>query len=396
VHSPSLGIHDDDGAASPHLASAQSPPDNCGVLLNPHDVDDPALTAVNPSVSEINYDVPSPRSSPRRGPAAKDAIKDNSNEFCIAGEEVDDAYESDDSDDEDYRGDIYEDDYSNGEEDLLLTYRVPSARGKGAGRKATTGRPPKPDTKGMSERDASAAVTEWKKKWKRTNDANRRTAAAAAALQDVDESLDPSGDLYTGVCTRSLWEMKDVEINPLRKGDTFPNKEILMLRIAEEANLFAVRFQTRRSDLFQLQVYGAGGDPFHVHGNYRSGKGMWAVTVCVMPYWWHTSHWRKQYPQGVSVGSNFSIDMMRNGERDHKYKLCPAICGPNKTGRPKLDKRCKSLMEQAMEKKKKQNQAKEAKKQVSSKGTTTGKGKKRKQVARDGTKRVSERQRKKK
>ncbi len=27
----------------------------------------------------------------------------------------------------------------------------------------------------------------------------------------------------------------------------------------------------------------------------------------VMPYWWHTSHWRKQYPQGISVGSNFSI-----------------------------------------------------------------------------------------
>ena len=125
-------------------------------------------------------------------------------------------------------------------------------------------------------------MTAWEKKWKRNNDANRRTAAAAAVLQDVDESLEPSaGDLlYTGVCTRTLREMKDVELNPLRKGDTFPNKEILMLRIVEEANLFAVRIQTRRSDLFQLQVYGAGGDPFHVHGNYRSGKSMWVVTAC--------------------------------------------------------------------------------------------------------------------
>ena len=195
---------------------------------------------------------------------------------------MDDEYESDDSADEDYRGDIYEDDYSDGEEDLLLKYRVPSARGRGAGRKPKTGRPPKPDTKGMSEQAANAAVTAWEKKWKRNNDANRRTAAAAAALQDVDESLEPSaGDLlYTGVCTRTLREMKDVELNPLRKGDTFPNKEILMLRIVEEANLFAVRIQTRRSDLFQLQVYGAGGDPFHVHGNYRSGKSMWVVTAC--------------------------------------------------------------------------------------------------------------------
>ena len=76
---------------------AQSPPDNHGVLLNPRDVGVPALTAVDPSVSEINYDVPSPRrSSPRRVEPAKDAITDNSNE-CGIGEEADDAYESEDS-----------------------------------------------------------------------------------------------------------------------------------------------------------------------------------------------------------------------------------------------------------------------------------------------------------
>ena len=113
----------------------------------------------------------------------------------------------------------------------------------------------------------------------------------------------------------------------------------------------------------------------------------------VMPYWWHTSHWRKQYPQGVSVGSNFSIDTMRAGEQDNKYMLCPAISGPNKAGRPKLDKRCTSFMDQAIEKKKKQNQAKDAKKKASSPVTEVAKGKKRKRVDTDGTKRVSERQR---
>jgi hypothetical protein len=40
---------------------------------------------------------------------------------------------------------------------------------------------------------------------------------------------------------------------------------------------------------------------------------------------------------------------MRVGEQDKKYKLCPAISGPNKAG----DKRHTSLMEQALEKKKK-------------------------------------------
>ena len=40
-----------------------------------------------------------------------------------------------------------------------------------------------------------------------------------------------------------------------------------------------MRIQVCRSDLFQLQVYGAGGDPFHVHAHYRSTQGMWSVTI---------------------------------------------------------------------------------------------------------------------
>ena len=121
----------------------------------------------------------------------------------------------------------------------------------------------------------------------------------------------------------------------------------------------------------------------------------------VMPYWWHTSHWRKQYPIGQSIGWNFSIETMRSGEQDQKYKLCPAISGPNKSGRPKLDKRHTSLMEQAMEKKKKKIRTKEVKKPAVSKGlkrkkdSKTGRAPQKKQVAtEDGTKRKSQRQRK--
>ena len=121
-----------------------------GALLNPTDVDDPALSAVNPSVSEINYDVVSPGAARAQ---AKNVIGDKG---------INLAYDSDDSDDEDYRGDVYDDDYSDGEESLAK-YRVPSARGNGAGRKPKAGRPPKPDTTGMSQRDALAAITDWEK-----------------------------------------------------------------------------------------------------------------------------------------------------------------------------------------------------------------------------------------
>ena len=73
--------------------------------------------------------------------------------------------------------------------------------------------------------------------------------------------------------------------------------------------------------------------------------------------------------------------------------LCPAISGPNKAGRPKIDKRRTSFMDQAIEKKKKPNQAKDAKKKASSPVTEVARGKKRKRDDTDGTKRVSQRQR---
>jgi hypothetical protein len=134
------------------------------VELNPTDVElndvvDPALSAVNPSVSEINYGVLSPARATRS--QAKNGIGDNNICDNAVDEGIDLAYDSD-SDDEDYRGDVYEDDYSDGEESLGQ-YRVPSARGRGAGRKPKAGRPPKPDTKGMSARDAYAATTDWGK-----------------------------------------------------------------------------------------------------------------------------------------------------------------------------------------------------------------------------------------
>ena len=61
-------------------------------------------------------------------------------------------------------------------------------------------------------------MTDWGKKWKRDNDTSRHSAAAAAALQNFDESLDPSSDNFTGVCSRTLWEMKDVELHPAVQG----------------------------------------------------------------------------------------------------------------------------------------------------------------------------------
>ena len=200
----------------------------------------------------------------------------------------DDEYEDESSDedeeevdddvlDPDYNGELYDDDYSDGEESMEK-YCVPSARGKGAGRKPNPGHPPKPDTTGMSYAQANRALVSWKQECKQKNDANCRSVAAAAALREFDESIGTCDKIYTGVTTKTLRQMNEVEQAPLQLGHTFPSNKIVMPRIAEEANLFGVRIQVCRSDLFQLQVYGSGGDPFHVHAFHGSAKGMWSVT----------------------------------------------------------------------------------------------------------------------
>jgi hypothetical protein len=141
-------------------------------LLNPTNVDDPALSAVNPSLSEINYDVACPGAalahanaigdsilldktvgtkgvnvnpslseinydvaSPGAALAQANAIGGNIPLDKTVGTKGIDLYNSNN---DKYRGDVYDDDYSNGEESLAK-YRVPLARGKGAGRKPKAG-----------------------------------------------------------------------------------------------------------------------------------------------------------------------------------------------------------------------------------------------------------------
>jgi hypothetical protein len=55
---------------------------------------------------------------------------------------------------------------------------------------------------------------------------------------------------------------------------------MLMMRIAEEANLYGVRVKTTRSDSFQLCVKGVDGDSFHVKAVYGTQIGLWKVLEC--------------------------------------------------------------------------------------------------------------------
>jgi hypothetical protein len=78
-----------------------------------------------------------------------------------------------------------------------------------------------------------------------------------------------------------LQTMVTVSSSPLLEGHTLPNKETLLMRIAEEANLFGVWIKIVRSDGLQVDVRGADGDLFHVLGYYGLTAHRWKVTKCI-------------------------------------------------------------------------------------------------------------------
>jgi hypothetical protein len=98
------------------------------------------------------------------------------------------------------------------------------------GRFLSSGGPPRPDTSGMSAAKAQEAIKVWRALCKAHTDKmqrEHRTLFGSNAATEIE---------YSGVVDARLWLMSDVEVTPLLKGHTFLTKEILLIRIAEEAN----------------------------------------------------------------------------------------------------------------------------------------------------------------
>jgi hypothetical protein len=81
---------------------------------------------------------------------------------------------------------------------------------------------------------------------------------------------------YTGDVTPTLRPMAQVINFHLKKGHTFPDKDLIVLRIVEEANFCGISFQMDKSD--KLRLYCCGPDNFLVYVT-NSNYG-WTVTRC--------------------------------------------------------------------------------------------------------------------
>jgi hypothetical protein len=75
----------------------------------------------------------------------------------------------------------------------------------------------------------------------------------------------------------------------------------------------------------------------------------------IMPIWWHTSHWRRQYPADSVVRSTIGIESLPNAAASTKtnhmdFQLCPPYSAGRKGGRPRGEKRIKGAIEIAIDK----------------------------------------------
>ena len=122
----------------------------------------------------------------------------------------------------------------------------------------------------MTEDEAAAAIAQYRvlrKKWTDAKLRQRRYNTSLGSLVD-----------YTGDMTPSLRLMSEVEVRRLNARDSFENKEVLRMRIAEEANLRGVWITTLRSDTRVLLVVG---DNFYVKANNTERNG-WVVTTAIV------------------------------------------------------------------------------------------------------------------
>lgn len=140
---------------------------------------------------------------------------------------------------------------------------------KTAGRKRNKGGPAVPAKGSVSDEAYVEAV----KMRKRYNDAERYKRAKASG-----STVAEAGSTFTGVCDDQLRTMARVKEYRLQEGHTFPNKDILWIRIVEEAVLRGKYLTTYRSDAFNLIVYS---DRFFVGASFIGGIG-WKVNIAAV------------------------------------------------------------------------------------------------------------------
>ena len=162
-------------------------------------------------------------------------------------------------------------------------YRVTSRKGVGGGRPLIPGLTPKPDISCMSKEDGKQTLKEWRVKRKSETDALRRKISQSSLekskIEGPENISDNNNIVFTGDVSPVMRTMVQVSTEPLQVGHNFPTRDIMLLRVLEEANLYGVYITISRSDSLQFL---ASGNNFLVTGVWGIRKG-WNITNAEYP-----------------------------------------------------------------------------------------------------------------
>jgi hypothetical protein len=131
----------------------------------------------------------------------------------------------------------------------------------------------------MTADEAEEEIRKWEKDWKRDRDKLRRKNCGGPTVDGCSFIDGTTG--YTGCISQKFQPMVEVTNAPLLEGHTFPDKEIVLMRIMEEENLYGVWIKIVWSDGLQVDARGLNGDPFHVVAYYGTTTFKWKVTKCI-------------------------------------------------------------------------------------------------------------------
>jgi len=167
------------------------------------------------------------------------------------------------SDDEDFLVDV-----DSESEDERLRSSFPKDRTR---KTIIPGGPQPPDLSNYSESERSSVWGKYVKARKRYVDDERHKRLKAKS------STTKGGGFLSGDQTPQLRPMSDVEKARLSVGHIFRSKDVVKLRIAEEANLRGISTRVQRSDVMNLTVVGVN---FYVHATVYENKG-WCIHAAV-------------------------------------------------------------------------------------------------------------------
>ena len=216
-------------------------------------------------------------------------------------------------DDDALLDDIFDDDYVE-----KHFWTIPDEPACDCNRNQITGGPQPPGSNATEEKKKS-----YKGKQKAFTNANRRKLLSAFSSVDMD--VLPQKQVvanHTGDQFPHIRLMTVVENSPLMAGHTFAEKETMMLRIGEEANLCNIRVKVLKSCKMQYKV---AGDLFYVKVSNLMFQGWMIYSLCcrennntlIIPT-------RTMYLSKKSLRSPFTREWLGHLIRSH-LESCPGM-----------------------------------------------------------------------